>query len=407
MPHHALNRLTKKDCNDLTCSPDKKRARIRDGGELYLEALPSGKKFWRMRVFTPDGRENRLTFGCYPEVTIDEARQRRDEVRRQQRDGKDPIEQRRQAKAAANELTFAAAYQEWFERRNERWSDIHRQKVRRQVTKFLLPRLGKRAIKKIEPPELRDAVEAIHDSSPKGRRQTAKETLGIARQIFAYAIANHGSEDFRYNIATPIIEARSLLPPQVEHHKAVTTAEDLGRVIKALRTCPCNHTAIVAVNLIAILFLRQANIRTMRWQHVDLEHAIVTIPRNELKIKSRPFDLVSPLPKQAVQMLESLPRDSVFVFPQKGDKSKPISNSTIQRVRSMTGVAHEQTFHGFRSTARSMLIEQGFSRDAIEVQLDHGSREQLGSAYDRAMFINERREMLQWWADFLDKLAST
>ena len=410
MPKHTLNRLTRDDCKKLTCPPEKKRERVRDGGELYLEALPSGKKFWRMRVFTPSGKENRLKFGTFPEVSLDEARQRRDDVRRAMRDGRDPVEERRQARTAVAELTFAAAYQEWFEyrTRDRRWSDSHTRKVQHLATAFLLPKLGKRAIKKIEPPELLAAVEAIN--SQKERRVTARVTLGVARQIIDFAISKHGSKDFEHNIALPLLRSRLLPTPVTEHYKAVTTTEDLARIIKAIRSYHGRTPSVpTALQLVPLLFLRQYNVRTMLWERIDWQAATVKIPRREMKTKRGSDWFVCPLPTQAIALLKALnPKEEGFVFPNTHHHTNaPIGPSSMDHARRVLGIHKEQTMHGFRATAKTILLEKGFSRDAIEVQLDHSSRDATGRAYDRAEYLEERRSMLQFWADLIDELANS
>ena len=411
--------LTDIQCRNARCPQGKLRLRLYDEGGLYLEVLPSGRKGWYLKCRVTEGgarKEKRMGLGGFPAVSLAEARRKTDESRRLLAMGKNPIEQRRQAKMqAAGGVTFAQAVQEWTESKSDRWSDTYKTKVRRLVGNFLLPRLGHREMAGIAPLELKSVIEGIIDGSRgKGRRESARETLRLAQQIWDYAIATRGAADTftRGNIATPLIKAEVLPAPDVEHRKAITTPAELASLLRSIRGYRGQSLVVpTALQLVPLLLLRQGNVCHARWEQIDLSGATWTIPRAQMKVKDREADFVCPLPRQAVALLETLrpytdnPACGGWVFPGGRQRSRPLSNNALRSALISCGFADQQSVHGFRATGRTLLAEMGYQREVIEAQLDHARHEALGDTYDRSQYLRQRREMLQVWADYLDALA--
>lgn len=354
-----------------------------------------------------------MPFGNYPEVSLAEARAMCDDARRLMREGKNPIEERRaQRKAAEPAETFEQLAHEWYGSKSADWSESHKTKVRRLLHNFLLPKLARRPAKEITTTELKSTIDAILDKSAKGRRESAKETLRIARQIFDYACGTR-DEFMGRNIAAPLISNRIFPAPQVTHYAAVRTPEELGPIIKAIRAYQGGRVVKTALELVPILMLRQINICKMRWEKVDLESATLLVPRAELKVKDREGDLICPLPKQAIKLLKDLrpftdtPACGGWCFPGGRQRDRHISNNALRSALISLGIHEQQSIHGFRSAGETILLDYlHYPKAWVEVQLDHGrSGSPLGDTYDRSQYLEQRKRMLQEWADFLDKLA--
>lgn len=407
-PSTTRTLLTDKACRAFTCPPERKQARLYDHHGLYLEASPTGRKSWYLKL-RYQNREKRMSLGSYPSVTLKDAREAASDARKLLRQGLNPITERRRALAPVE--TFADIALEWQERNSQRWGTSYKTKVDRLVSNFLLPRLGNRPMQEIAPSELTGAIRAILDDSYKQRRESAKESLRIARQIWDYACATR--DDFtRGNIATPLIRNDAILPPpDVTHYVAVTTPEELAPILRMIRGYQGGHIVKTALQLVPMLMLRQTNICHMRWSQIDFERATLTIPRSQMKVKDRKEDFVCPLPRQALTLLKNLHpftyrEGEAWVFPGGRQRSRPLSSNALRSALISLGVHERQSIHGFRATGRTLIAEKlGYQREPIEAQLDHASQEKLGNTYDRTQYLDQRVKMLQDWCDYLDQLV--
>lgn len=400
--------LTDAECRNATCPPDKKRARLTDEKGLYLEVSPAGSKRWFLKLYI-GGKETRLALGSYPKVGLSAARRARDAARLQKAEGIDPIQARKVEKIrsmAGGDATLNAAAREWLELHRPEWSEAHYIRERRNLEKDLLPYLGARNIGEIDPLELLSTIRRV---SERGVTDVPNRVLLTAHGVWQFAVATGRAQrditgDIRKAIAPHI---RKNLPAIVDPAELA----ELLRASDAYRGGPVVRTAL---RMAAILFQRPGNLRTMRWADLDLDRALWTIPSEDMKrrkvekINGQPH--VVPLPRQAVAYLRELrplTGGGEYVFPGLRDRTKPMSEAAVTAALAAMGYKGRHSWHGYRATGRTILRQVlKFPVDVIEAQLAHKGQITHGGAYDRATHQEERAEMLQTWADYLDKLDS-
>jgi len=389
--------------------PTAKTQRFFDGGGLYLEVTPEGSKRWRLK-YRFGGKEKLLSMGVYPETTLAKARERRQEAREKLADGIDPSAARKAEKAsragvAAN--SFEAVAREFHETKKAEWSGPHARRWLERQEKDVFPWLGSLSLADITAPML---LQTLRRVEARGVRETVHSLQQGCGQVFRYGIATGRCE------RNPAADLRGALKPVlVKHMAAVTEPKAVGALMRALDGYLGHPMTRAALVLSALLFQRPGNVRAMRWATLDLDGAapLWTIPSAEMKRSrhekqnGRPHFV--PLPRQAVAILKELQPLSghgVFVFPSILDHERPMSENTVNTALRRLGYDRDTaTAHGFRAMARTLLVEQlNVSPDIVEAQLAHGKSGPLGSAYDRAEFMEQRRQMMQAWADYLDKL---
>ncbi|MGF6296252.1 tyrosine-type recombinase/integrase [Paraburkholderia youngii] len=379
--------------------PTAKTRRLWDGGGLYLEVTPGGSKLWRLK-YRYDGKEKRLSFGRYPEVTLKDARAKRDEARKLLADDTDPSEHRKAARAArlasaANNLEAVA--REWFERMMADKAKSHKDKVIARLENDIFPWLDRRPISDITAPELLECLRRIES---RGARDTAHRALQNCSAVFRYAVITGKA------LSNPAEHLRGALPPaRPGHFAAVTEPDKIGPLLRRMDEVNATFPVRCALRLAPYLFCRPVELRTMRWSEVDLDAA----EWRYIVGKTQTPHLV-PLATQAVALLRELQPLTGrwdYVFPGRDDKRQPMSSNTVNVALKRAGIStrDEQTGHGFRAMARTILHERlGIRPEIIEHQLAHSVPDPLGTAYNRTKFLDERRKMMQEWADYLDKL---
>lgn len=404
--------LTDADCRNASCPADLKRRRLTDDAGLYLEVAPTGSKRWFWK-FYPDGKESRLALGSYPEVTLKAARAARDDARKVKAGGTNPVQKRRAEKVIKTSLaanTFEAVARELHSTKAvpQGWSTSHAAQWLRCLEKDVFPWLGSLPLADVTAPLLLDAL----------RRVEKRAAVRMAHDLREYS-----GQVFRYGIATgrctsnPAADLRGALRSFVEKHMAAVlepaTAGDLLRAIDGYAGQPVTRAAL---QLSALLFQRPGNIRAMEWTEIDLDGAVWSIPPEKMKrtvhgkTNGRPH--LVPLAPQAVAILKDLhplTGHGQYVFPSLLTGERCMSENTVRgALRRMGYTNDEMTPHGFRAMARTLIAERlpGISTDAIEAQLAHGKSGPLGMAYDRAEFMEQRRQMMQAWADYLDRLRA-
>lgn len=382
--------------------PENKSYKLSDEKGLFLLVMPGGAKYWRMK-YRFAGREKMLSIGVYPEISLKQARVARDEARALLADNKDPSAKKRERKLAtidAEELSFEALSQQWFQKFSGPWSENHSNRVSNILKKELNPYIGKKHIGEITAPEL---VYAINKIESREAFETAKKARRIAGQVFRYGIAIGACQ---YDVAASIKE--TMTRKEVKHMAAITDPKQFGHLLVAIDEYQGTLITHSALKLSPILFQRPGEIRHMEWTEIDWESQRWEIPGSKMKMKQ---DHIVPLPSQAIEILEdvrSLDLNSKYVFPGARSNQRPISENAVRTALRTMGFDNEtMTPHGFRASARTMLDEQlGYRVEWIEQQLAHTVKDANGRAYNRTKHIEDRTKMMQAWADYLDKLKA-
>jgi integrase len=401
--------LTDAQCRNATCPPDKNRARLTDSGGLYLEVSPAGSKRWFQKIYR-DGKETRLALGSYPNVSLTAARRARDAAKLQKSEGTDPIQARKVEKLkAVNPAgdTFMVVALEWFDKQEPHWSEAHAVRAKRQFERDLFPWLGERRLAEIEPVEVLATLRKVEE---RGAVETADRGLMLCRQVWRYGVATgRVSRDITADLKG------ALSPYRGKHFAAITEPAKVGELMRAIKAYRGGPVVRAALQLAPILFQRPGELRGATWAEVDVEAALWTIPAARMKRskdgKENGQPHLVPLPTQAVTILTALKpytESTGLVFPGERQRSKPISENSVRTALiSMGYTAEIQTWHGFRATARTLLAEVlELDPLVIEAQLAHSVRDANGRAYNRTTYLKQRADMMQRWADYLDKLAA-
>jgi len=400
--------LTDAECRNATCPPEKKRHRLTDAAGLYLEISPGGSKRWFLKLYR-DGKETRLALGSYPKMGLPAARKARDAAKLKKADGIDPIQARQVEKLKASVGsgdTLEAVARDWLERGKPNWSDTHHERELRNVEKDLLPWLGKRKISGIEPVELLSVIQKVAD---RGALSVVERVHLTAHGIWCHAVATgRAPRDI-----TPDI--KKALPVHLKkNYPAIVEPVELGELLRAMDGYKGGPVVRAALRLVPILFQRPGNLRAMRWDDLDLERGLWSIPSEDMKrtkaqkVNGQPH--VCPIPRQAVELLRELHHltgGGEWVFPGIRDRKASMSEAAVTAALHAMGYKGRQSWHGFRATGRTILRQVlKYPSDVIEAQLAHKGQITHGGAYDRATHLDERTVMIQAWADYLDKLRT-
>jgi len=399
--------LTDADCRTAVCPPDLKRKRFTDSAGLYLEVAPNGSKRWFWKYY-PAGKESRMAFGSYPAVSLKAARMARDEAKRLRHDGTDPVQARKATKAAGasdNDGTFAGVAREFHGIKAPSWSGTYSARWLDRMEKDVFPWVGMLQLSAITAPVLLGVLRRV---VKRGALETAHSLRQWSGQVFRYGITIGACE------RNPAQDLCGALPPvNVKNMAAVLDPVGVGDLLRAIDGYTGYHVTRAALVLSALLFQRPGNIRAMEWAHLDADGALWTIPAADMKrtlhgkTNGRPH--LVPLAPQALAVLEDLrplTGRGRFVFPSLHTGQRCMSENTVRvALRRMGYTNDDMTPHGFRAMARTLLVERlGMAPDVIEAQLAHSKSGPLGSAYDRAEFMAQRRQMMTTWADYLDQL---
>lgn len=367
--------------------------RISGGGGLYIWITPAGGKLWRWK-YRFEGREKLMTFGAYPDVPLSLARERHGEARKVLAQGVDPMAQRK-AEKAEMENSFQAISLRWLEHWRHGKSPRHAAYVQRRIEMDILPSLGVRPIAEIEAPELVTMVKAIEK---RGARDIAKRALETTGQVFRYAIA-HGYA--KRNPASEIRPSDILQTARKVNYARVDSRElpDLLRSIEVYRGTPVTR---LAIKLMALTFVRTSELIEARWSEFDLDATRWDIPAERMKMRTPHIVPLANQTLEVLEMLRTLTRESEWLFPGDRNPKRPMSNNTILKALERMGYKGRMTGHGFRGIASTILHEQGYNHEHIELQLAHAPRNAVSAAYNHALYLEPRARMMQDWADFLE-----
>jgi integrase len=401
--------LTDIACKAAVCPPGKQRARLTDAGGLYLETSPSGSRrwFWKYRF---DNKEKRLALGTYPAVSLKQSRNERDAARRTLQSGSDPSKRRQIERLEAQLIeanTFEEVARELHATKASGWSKQYGKRWLERMEKDLFPWIGPIPLPEITAPMLLNTLRKIEK---RGARETARTLRQTAGQVFRFGVATGRCE------RNPAPDLHGALQPlNIKHMAAILEPAQAGQLMRAIHDYfgqPVTRTALL---LSALLFQRPGNMRAMQWNEVNLDKRVWTIPAAKMKrtvygkLNGHPH--MVPLSPQAVELLRDLhplTGHSPYVFPSLVGAQRPMSENTLRVAMRRMGYSNEDmTPHGFRAMARTLMVEKlNMNPDVIEAQLAHGKSGPLGAAYDRAEFMEQRRKMMDEWANYLERLRT-
>ena len=379
-----------------TAKPRERPYKLFDETGLYLIVTPEGGKWWRVR-YRYQGKEQTLSLGVYPDVSLKQARLGRDAIRQQVKEGLNPSEDRKARALTDLRESFESQARQWHEARSPRWSGIHAGRVLRDLERDALPWIGKKPIASLSAADLKPVLARVRD---RGAIESAHRLLQIIGQVFRYAVAGGFAE------RNPATDLKGWLPSPIrQHYATLTDPKAIGRLLRDLEGYQGSFPVRCALRLAPRLMVRPGELRQAEWVEMDLEAALWRIPA--CKMKSRQEHLV-PLARQSVAILEELrplTGRGKYVFPSIRSPGRPMSANTLNTaLRALGYEADALTAHGFRALASTWLNEQGWSSDVIERQLAHAERNKVRAAYNRASYLSERKTMMQAWADDLDGL---
>ncbi|WP_028325204.1 tyrosine-type recombinase/integrase [Desulfatirhabdium butyrativorans] len=394
----AENRVTDKlsDVAIRKAKPKEKPYKLSDGKGLRLIVNPNGTKWWRF-YYQFGGKEKTLSFGTYPEVTLSEAREKRNVTRKMVANGVDPGVERKEQKVEATN-TFEHVARCWVEKAKVVWTPNYAEHVVRRLELNIFPALGELPINHITAQQLLSALKIIES---RGAVETAHRMLTLCGQIFRHAIASGFCE------SNPAANLKGALGPVVKrHYPAITKPNELGELLRAIDGYQGTFVVKCALRIAPLVFVRPGELRKAEWSEIDFEAALWTIPASKMKMRR---EHLVPLSRQSLAILKELypfTGTGKYIFPNPRTADRPLSDNAILAALRRMGFDKEiVTGHGFRASARTILDEVlGFRPDYIEHQLAHGVRDPNGRAYNRTAHLVQRTTMMQKWADYLDAL---
>lgn len=381
--------------------PEIRPKKYTDGGGLYLHVFPNGSKYWRLR-YRFLGKENVVSFGSFPDVSLAQARQKREEIKIQLSEGRDPNglrrEQERMARYAANN-TFASVAKEWFDLNKDNWCKKYSDKIWSRLERLVFPVIGKKPINEVNGLEILDDI--IRKLERDGKTEMSHKLLQNCVAIFRLAFLT------RRVPFNPLADMRGVLKPHRSKHLPTIRIDQLPEFLQELEVVRANRLYKLAVRLLLLTFVRQGELRKAKWEYFDFQRGLWFIPAEIMKMRQ---EHVVPLSRQAIEILKEIHKVSGYsdyLFPAKNKIKLPhMSENAINGIIKRTSFSGKIVAHGFRSLASTTLNELGYSPDVIEKQLAHEPRNQVRAAYNRAEYLQQRAEMMQGWADHIDSVIN-
>ncbi len=384
--------------------PKEKPYKLGDSGGLYVIVRPNGSKLWRYK-YRLGGKANSRGLGKYPDVGLGEARRRRDECRQDVASGLNPMSRWKAASVASMDDTdtgnsFEAVAREWYESKVPSWVPGHASTVLMRLERYVLPTLGARSMTDIGPQDIHALLKPLEKAE---KYETASRVLNVCHQVCDYALY---SERITRNPAAPVKQL--LTKPTPTHFAAVTDPKAVAKLLRMLHAYEGSPVVMAALNLAPLWFVRPGELRRARWDDIDLDGSE---PQWQYLVTKTQTDLIVPLSEQAVAILRDLHPQTghqSWVFPGARNNGRPMSENTLAVAMRTIGIPKDtMSVHGFRAMARTCLDEQlGVAPHLIEHQLAHTVKDPLGRAYNRTTHLQDRRRMMQTWADYLDDLRS-
>ena len=401
--------LTDAQCKNASCPEGAKRRRLADSGGLYLEVSPAGSKrwFWKYRLALA---ERRMALGSYPDVSLARARAERDRARQVKGTGQDPVAVRKLSKLVPTSVeadSFEAVVLEWYARQAPGWSPSHGERIIRRFRRDLFPHLGAFPLAAIKPPQLLAVLRKIE---ARGAVETADRALMDCGQVWRYGVSTGRVER---DICGDLKGA--LTPYRGKHFASITDPEKFGELMRSVRSYKGGPLVRTALQLMPLVMLRPGELRHAQWAEFDLDAGLWTVPSARMKRtvagKEEGDPHLIPLSRQAlaiIRELHPLTGHGRYLFPGERSHDRPMSDNAVRSALHSLGYGGDlMTGHGFRASARTMLDERlGFNPMIIEAQLAHAVKDANGRAYNRTQYLDQRRKMMQAWADYVDTLAA-
>lgn len=395
--------------NDTKCKnakpndpPSKAPKKYADGHGLYLYVMPNKAKYWRF-IYRFNGKQKLFAMGVYPEISLREAREKCMELRKMVREGKDPSLEQKKKKAMAtidNNNTFEAVARDWYASRKDQWKPKYADDVIKRLEDDIFPHLGPIPIKEIEPPLLLQVVRKIEK---RGAHELARRQLQKCGEIFRFGIAEGRA------VRDPSADIKEALKPFKKDHFAALEVNELPDFIKALERNDARlyQSTRNALYLIMLTFVRTSELINAKWEEIDFERKEWVIPAERMKMGKKH---IVPLSDQSIKILEDqkvLAGHWPLVFPSSFKPRQSISNNTILGAIKRLGYQGRMTGHGFRALAMGCIKQElGYRHEVVDRQLAHQPKSKVDKAYDRADFLDERRVMMQDWANYIDSLSN-
>ena len=373
-----------------------------DAKGLFLEIRPNGAKYWRFKYRYMD-KEKLLSLGVYPEVTLAKAREKCFEMREQLDNNINPSTSRKEVKRRAKENadhSFEVIARQWHENFKHKWSERHAKTTLGRMEGDIFPEIGQMPIKDIHPAHLIDALKKVQK---RGAYEPAHRLRQYCSQVFRFAIIHELTD------TNPAAEIGMVLKPVVKKHYACLDIKEIPEFLDALErnNARLHHDTRQAIRLLMLTFVRTKELLEAKWEEFDLDNAEWIIPPERMKMRN---EHIVPLSRQALEILHDLKERNErweWIFPGHHSKKKHMSNNTILKGIDRLGFKGRMTGHGFRALAMSTIKEKlGYRHEVVDRQLAHAPQSMVQRAYDRAQFLDERKVMMQKWADYLDGMKN-
>lgn len=378
--------------------PREKDYKLTDGRGMFLLVKKNGSKYWRFKYYF-DGKEKMLALGVYPDISLADARERREDARKMVAKDIDPSEVKKRAKQARKmkaENTFEIIAREWWKNQKGNWTEGYTDRVMNSFEVDIFPQFGDKAVIDIEPQEVLAAIRKVEG---RGALDVSGRLLQRCSRVFRYAIQTGRATLNPAGDLQGVLETRKVI------HQPSLPRTELPEFFERLNAYEGTIQTRLALRFLLLTFVRSGELRGARWEEIDFDAKEWRIPAERMKMNT---EHIVPLSEQAIAVLKQLELFTgqyELIFPGERRRNKPISENTLLFALYRMGYKNRATPHGFRATASSILNEQNFNRDAIERQLAHQERNQVRGAYTHhAEYLNERKKIMQWWADYLDDL---
>lgn len=393
--------LTALEIKSISCPPEQKQIKKFDANGLFLLVKSSGSKLWRFR-YQYAGKHQELALGKYPSVPLKEARKLAEIARIQLAKGVNPTDERKERRRASSpgDGAFGVVALKWWEQQHESWTPEHARRIKHWITTDCKS-IALLAVDKIDAGHIAELMLSLESA---GTPKKAPVILSVINRIYGYALAHRLT---RSNPAQGLSLRDILKPlPKVKHHAAIVRPLELAELIRAVDGSESGHYCTVqALKLLPRVFVRTKELRCLKWAYVDFNDDLIRIPDEEMKRgREHLIPMASQVKSQLIEV-QKFTGYSEYVFPNHRDSNKQMSKNVItNRLKSLGYSSDVMTAHGFRSTASTILHEQGWSHDAIEAQLAHLTGTATSRAYNRSIYLPERKKMMQAWADYLEKI---